>query len=56
MDGLCEAEQHRPDYGDTLATFLAKHYHLFPSWLKIVCTLRSSMIEIINNLPFHQIR
>ena len=56
IDGLCEAEQHRPDYGDTLATFLVKHCHLFPPWLKIVCTLRSSMTDIVNNLPFHQIR
>ena len=56
IDGLCEAEQHRPDYGETLATFLVKHYHLFPPWLKIVATLRSSMSDLLNNLPFHQIR
>ena len=24
---------------NTLATFLVKHCHLFPPWLKIVCTL-----------------
>jgi len=54
IDGLCEAEQHRPDYGDTLATFLATHCHLFPPWLKIVCTLRSSMTEICEILPFHR--
>ena len=54
IDGLCEAEQHRPDYGETLATFLVKHYHLFPPWLKIVCTTRSSMPEVCKSLPFHR--
>ena len=56
IDGLCEAEQHRPDYGDTIATFLAKHSHLFPPWLKVVSTLRSSMVETCRILPFHRIR
>ena len=55
IDGLCEAEQHRPDYGDTLTTFLAKHYSNFPAWLKIVCTVRSNMIEIVNSFPFHRV-
>jgi len=55
VDGLCEAEQHRPDYGDTLASFIAKHLHQFPSWLKIVCTVRSDMLDVARSLPFHQI-
>ena len=55
VDGLCEAEQHRPDYGDTLASFIARHLQLFPSWLKIVCTVRSSMLHISRVMPFHQI-
>ena len=56
IDGLCEAEQHRPDYGETLTTFLAKHHSSFPPWLKIVCTVRSNMADIANSFPFHQIR
>ena len=56
IDGLCEAEHHRPDYGDTIATFIAKHLNNFPPWLKIVTTVRSSVSEVLNNLPFHQIR
>ena len=55
VDGLCEAEQHRPDYGDTLASFIAKHLVQFPSWLKIVCTVRSSMVDISRVMPFHKI-
>merc|ERR1740137_367204 len=55
VDGLCEAEQHRPDYGDTLASFITKHIHQFPSWLKIVCTVRSSMVEATKLMPFHTI-
>ena len=54
IDGLCEAEQHRPDYGDSLASFLSKHNSLFPPWLKIVCTTRSSMPEVCKSLPFHR--
>ena len=54
IDGLCEAEQHRPDYGDTLATFLADNNKHFPPWLKIVCTLRSSMADVCKDLPFHR--
>ena len=56
IDGLCEAEQHRPDYGETLTSFLAKHHSNFPPWLKIVCTVRSNMADIANSFPFHQIR
>jgi len=55
VDGLCEAEQHRPDYGDTLTSFLAKHLPHFPSWLKIICTVRSSMFDTTRVLPFHKI-
>ena len=35
VDGLCEAEHHRPDYGHTLASFLAAHALSFPPWLKV---------------------
>ena len=56
VDGLCEAEHHRPDYGHTLASFLATHAHSFPPWLKIVATVRSSSSEILSNLPFQHIR
>jgi len=55
IDGLCEAEQHRPEHGDTLASFLSRHLHSFPSWLKIVCTVRSSLANIAREMQFHQI-
>lgn len=42
VDGLNEAEFHRPDYGDTLASFLSKNIHKFPSWLKVITTVRTS--------------
>ena len=56
IDALCEAEMFRPDYGDTLATFIAKHISSFPVWLKIVATVRSNMMESCRILPFHKIR
>jgi len=55
VDGLCEAEQHRPEHGHTLSSFLAKHLSQFPSWLKIVCTVRSSLVQIAREMMFHQI-
>ena len=41
VDGLCEAEQHRPDYGPTIASFLSTNLHTFPPWLRLVVTLRT---------------
>jgi hypothetical protein len=56
IDGLCDAEFHRPDYGDTLASFLVRHLGSFPAWLKIVATVRSCMKDNFKSLPFHTIR
>jgi hypothetical protein len=56
IDGLCAAEIHRPDHGDTIATFISKHLLKFPHWLKIVCTVRTEMLEITKLLPFQKIR
>ena len=44
VDGLCEAEQHRPDYGETVARFLLSHSHRFPPWLRLVFTARTNTI------------
>jgi len=55
IDGLCEAEHHRPDYGDTIASFFSKHINNFPTWLKVVATVRSSLSDICKVLPFHRI-
>nr|CAD7398123.1 unnamed protein product [Timema cristinae] len=57
VDGLCEAEYHRPDHGDTLAQFLARHIPHFPPWLKIVATVRTHLLPVIaSNLSCHRIR
>uniref|UniRef100_A0A8D0DT89 Tetratricopeptide repeat, ankyrin repeat and coiled-coil containing 2 n=2 Tax=Salvator merianae TaxID=96440 RepID=A0A8D0DT89_SALMN len=55
IDGLNEAEFHKPDYGDTIVSFLSKMIGKFPSWLKLVVTVRTSLQEIIKLLPFHSI-
>lgn len=44
IDGLNEAEFHKPDYGDTIASFIAKIITKFPSWLKMVVTVRANML------------
>ena len=42
VDGLCEAEQHRPDTGPTISSFLSDHVDQFPPWLKLIATARQS--------------
>ena len=55
VDGLNEAEFHKPDYGDTIASFLVSHIDKFPNWLKLVLTVHTSMIEVTSSLPFPRI-
>lgn len=44
IDGLNEAEFHKPDYGDTVASFITKIIAKFPSWLKLVVTVRVNLL------------
>lgn len=43
IDGLNEAEFHKPDYGDTVASFITKCISKFPIWLKLIVTVRASI-------------
>ncbi|XP_050348553.1 protein TANC2 isoform X1 [Nymphalis io] len=52
VDGLCEAEYHRPDHGYTIASFLTRHVPEMPSWLKIVATIRTQFLELTKQLPY----
>lgn len=56
VDGLCEAEYHRPDHGDTIAAFIARHAHAAPQWLKFVLTVRTHMDEVMPTMPFQRLR
>ncbi|KAI5621076.1 protein TANC1 isoform X1, partial [Silurus asotus] len=55
IDGLNEAEFHKPDYGDTVASFITKSVSKFPIWLKLIVTVRTSLQEIASLLPFTKI-
>jgi len=55
IDGLCEAEYHRPDHGDTIASFLVKHMPKFPVWLKVIATMRSGLGDALPPLPLTKI-
>lgn len=44
VDSLNEAEFHKPDYGDTIATFITKIVSKFPLWLKLVVTVRTGLV------------
>ncbi|XP_072607723.1 protein TANC1 isoform X7 [Vulpes vulpes] len=52
IDGLNEAEFHKPDYGDTLSSFITKIISKFPAWLKLIVTVRANFQEIVSTLPF----
>ncbi|KAM9669979.1 protein TANC1 isoform 7-T9 [Dama dama] len=52
IDGLNEAEFHKPDYGDTLSSFITKIISKFPAWLKLIVTVRANFQEIVSDLPF----
>ncbi|KAM4698017.1 protein TANC1 [Rhinophrynus dorsalis] len=55
VDGLNEAEFHKPDYGDTVASFLSKIISSFPPWIKLIMTVRSNFQEITSSLPLSKI-
>ncbi|XP_038045459.1 protein TANC1-like [Patiria miniata] len=55
VDGLSEAEFHKSDYGDTISSFISKNIMKFPPWIKVVITIRSSLVDITKMLPLHKI-
>ncbi|XP_018094283.1 protein TANC1 isoform X2 [Xenopus laevis] len=55
VDGLNEAEFHKPDYGDTIASFLAKIIPSLPPWMKLIMTVRTNFQEITSLLPLSKI-
>ncbi|KAG5833841.1 hypothetical protein ANANG_G00280180 [Anguilla anguilla] len=55
IDGLNEAEFHKPDYGDTIASFITKIICKFPAWLKLIVTVRVNLLEITSLMPLSKI-
>ncbi|RZF43709.1 hypothetical protein LSTR_LSTR015248 [Laodelphax striatellus] len=55
VDALCEAEYHRPDTGDTIASFISRHAPSLPSWIKFILTVRTHLDEVMPPLPFQRI-
>ena len=54
IDGLNEAEFHKPDYGDTIVSFLTKTINKFPPWLKLVVTVRTTL-QVGETVSFHTV-
>ncbi|XP_074684491.1 protein TANC1 isoform X2 [Strix aluco] len=52
VDGLNDAEFHKPDYGDTLSSFITSIICKFPPWLKLIVTVRTNFQEVVGSLPF----
>ena len=55
VDSLNEAEFHKPDYGDTIASFLTKHIAKFPTWLKVIVSVRTMLQDLTKFLPFQRV-
>ena len=55
VDSLNEAEFHKPDYGDTIASFLSQHIDDFPVWLKLIASVQTVLLDITKSLPFQTI-
>jgi len=55
VDALNEAEQHRPDYGFSIVSFLHHHLPDFPDFIKVVATCRTEEQAAVENLPVHVI-
>lgn len=55
VDALCEAEYHRPDIGDTLASFISRHAPSCPPWIKFILTVRTHLDEVMPPMPFHRV-
>ena len=55
IDSLNEAEFHKPDYGDTLASFLTRHMHRVPSWIRWVVTVRTVLQDLCKFMPFQRL-
>ncbi|NWW82001.1 TANC1 protein, partial [Climacteris rufus] len=52
IDGLNDAEFHKPDYGDTISSFITSIICKFPPWLKLIVTVRTNFQEVVSSLPF----
>ncbi|NWI53427.1 TANC1 protein, partial [Calyptomena viridis] len=52
VDGLNDAEFHKPDYGDTISSFITSIICRFPPWLKLIVTVRTNFQEVVSSLPF----
>ena len=55
LDAVGDTHYHRPDYGDTIISFLTAMLPTFPSWLKLVITIRTDKLELVEGLGLGQI-
>lgn len=51
VDSLCDAEYHKPDYGDTITSFISRVLPHTPTWIKWIVTVKSSHKELLSNIP-----
>ena len=55
VDAIEDCHTHRPDYGDTIISFIRKHLDKFPSWLKLVITVRSEKCDLVSDFGLSQV-
>ncbi len=50
IDSIDEAEFHRPESSDSIASFLAKNCQYFPSWIRLILTVRNEQLDVLEGL------
>jgi hypothetical protein len=48
IDAIDEAEFHRPENGDSIASFIGAHIGMLPVWIRFVVTCRSENMTIVD--------
>lgn len=56
IDGVCQAEMHRTDAGQSVAAMLSNLAPKLPKWVKIIVTVHTECKALLDALPFHRIR
>lgn len=55
IDGLCEAEFHRPEFGDSIGSFVVKNFRELPAFLRLVFTVKTPYLDLVRGFPCHKI-
>lgn len=56
VDGLCDAEFYRSEGTESLSSFLMRHIPKLPNWIKLICSVKTAMSDVVKSFPFQRMR